>query len=151
MYRYFLFFSFFLACSCSKENADLIKNDTKVSIVLYNKPLDTIQTYINGKWQLRYYSGGWCSGCVVQRDNYEDYWTFNGEKITQSLKNRVVVDTTIYWYRMKDVFGDSTYLLNFDDRNGLWNTYVVDKIFNDTLILFDNATDPFKYRFTRIK
>lgn len=151
MYRYFLLFGFFLACSCSKENPDLTNQDSKLSIVLYNKPLDTIKAYTNGKWQLRYFSGGWCPGCIVQRDSYEELWTFANGKLIQSITNQIVEDTIIDWYRMKDVFGDSTYLLNFESRKGYWNSYVVDKIFNDTLILFDNATDPFKYRFTRIK
>lgn len=150
MYRFLLFFSLYLLGSCSKDSTELSKADTKLSIVLYNKPLDTITSYVNGKWQLRYYSGGWLSGYIVQRDRYEELWTFSNGKIIQSLHNRIVVDATISWYRTKDVFGDSTYLLNFDDSNGPGNTYVVDRIFNDTLILFDNATDPFKYRFTRI-
>ena len=150
MYRFLLFFSLSLLGSCSKDSTAISKADTNLSIVLYNKPLDTITSYLNGTWQLRYYSGGLLAGYIVQRDRYEEFWSFSNGKIIQSLHNRIVADATISWYRTKDVFGDSTYLLNFGDTNGSGNTYVVDRIFNDTLILFDNATDPFKYRFTRI-
>ena len=63
----------------------------------------------------------------------------------------VVVNTNIIWTRAKDIFNDSTYLLGYYYTLGYAFPYyyVVDRIYNDTLILIDNAYDPLYYYYVK--
>lgn len=142
-----LFFTTIYACSKSPDNID-----TSITITLHDKPLTTIQSYVQGDWKLRYISGGFCGTCRSPLDQYYRLWTFGPDNhIKQTNNNVISVDTTISWNRFRDVFGDTTYLLNFYDKTGYWNSYIVDKIYKDTLLLFDNSTDPSTYHFTKVK
>lgn len=134
----------FCFAHCKKENVPL-------NITLYNKPLKTIQASIQGKWQLRYEKGGICSTCSHQVSNF--YWTLSANnRIKESFNGIIVADTTINWVKDLGTYtnGDSTYILRcYDKQNVPWN-YVVDRIYNDTLILHDNSADAVFYHFTKI-
>ncbi len=49
---------FFSACK---------KDDSKVNITLHDKPFSTIQSYIVGKWDLKYIHGGYSTGTYMQK------------------------------------------------------------------------------------
>lgn len=144
----FLFFCLLTAllyCSACK------KDGNKVNITLHDKPLSTIQSYKMGKWDLKYEQGGFTAGTYPQTDFF---WTFtSNNKVTESYHDTIVVDASISWVRDKGLFigsNDSTYIMRFIDKEEVpWN-YVVDGIFNDTLVIHDNAYDGMYYHFAKV-
>lgn len=136
---------------CKKENNNSNKEKAYLNITLYDKPLDTIRSYIQGKWNLRYEKGGICAICTQQFSNF--YWTFSANnKIEESYNGIIIADTSITWVKDIGTYinGDSTYILSFHDKQNVpWN-YVVERIYNDTLILHDNSADAVFYRFTKL-
>lgn len=136
----------FCFAQCKKEH-------TPISITLYDKPLSTIQSYIQGNWKLQYEKGGICSRCTNYFNNVNYFWQFNsGNKIKQTYNDTVFTDTRITWIKDVGVYvnGDSTFIMNFYDKRGYPSNYVVDDIFNDTLILHDAySVDAVFYHFTK--
>lgn len=132
----------FCFAQCKKEY-------TSLTITLYDKPLGTIQSYIQGKWQLHYGKGGICATCIQYYSNY--YWTFTNNRVKKSFNGTITADTTISWIRDRGTYtnGDSTFIMSFSDKLGYPSNYVVDKIMNDTLILHENAADAVFYHFTK--
>jgi hypothetical protein len=122
---------------------------TPSNIILYNKPLKTIQQCINGKWKLEYSYGGLLSHKYIETHN--SYMTINSDHIIMGDDSRgVVVDTTIIWKREKDVYNDYTYLMGFSWSGYLWPEYqIVDQIKNDTLIIKENGYDGYDYYYTK--
>ena len=131
------------------------KKYTPLTITLYNKPLGTTQSYIQGKWKLEYEMGGICASCKNYFNNVNYLWQFSsGNKIKQTYNDTVFTDTTITWIRDLGFYinGDSTFVMNFYDNRGCPYNYVVDGIFNDSLQLHDNYTaDPVYYHFSKSK
>lgn len=120
--------------NCRKSNVP------SVNIVLYNKPLSEIRENIQGKWKLQYGKGGICSTCKSDFSNQRYLWEFSmNDKINRTYNDSVYTDAPIQW--TKDLVyytnGDSTYVMNFYDNRRYPYNYVVDRIYNDTLILFD--------------
>lgn len=133
----------FCFAQCKKEH-------TATTITLYDKPLATIQSYIQSKWQLQYGKGGICATCIQYYSNY--FWTFtNNNRVEKSHNGAIIADTTISWIRDRGTYtnGDSTFIMSFFDKLGYPSNYVVDKIMNDTLILHENAADAVFYHFTK--
>lgn len=127
------------------------KNKAGTNTILYDKPLSEIQSFINGKWDLRYEHGG-IATMTIQLTNVS--WEFsNGIRVTENYHGQIIADTVISWARATGLFinGDSTYLMQFPDEQGVPWVYVIDGIYNDTLVLHDNAVDGFFYHFTRSK
>jgi hypothetical protein len=124
--------------SCNKDKTDFS------NITLKDKPLSQIKTAIRGKWQLHYSYGGitgnirhnYTSSFLEFKANDSLYWDDNN--------NRIVADR-ITWENKTDVIGDKTYIMSFCEmRSSVCYSYSwgVQGIRNDTLILYDNATDP---------
>jgi hypothetical protein len=84
---------------------------------------------------------------------YNDvYWEFNGaNKILLTNNGVVIADTTIRWYKDRGTYtnGDSTFIMQFFNKQNAPSTYVVDRIFKDTLVLHDNSADAVFYFFTK--
>ena len=76
----------FLFSQCTKEK-------TPLNITLYNKPLKTIQSHIQGKWKLHYAKGGYAS--TLQRyDSSNVFYNFTSDnKIQISNNGRLIADT----------------------------------------------------------
>ena len=119
-----------------------------LNMVLYDKPLDTIRRYVQGKWVLKRVAGGFA---------YNPNWPIkNNPYLIIDDKDRIVigndlgvnVDTTIVWRRDRDIFNDSTYLLSYRAQkySAFPIYYIVDRIENNQIILIDNANDGF-YRY----
>jgi hypothetical protein len=122
------------------------------NIVLYNKPLETIQQYIQGKWKLVYGKGGFCGSCKFPCDNCSVEFTTSNKIISKAFV--ITTDTTtIHWVRDMGTFtnGDSTYLMQFMDKQGVPWVYVVQEITNDTLIYHDNSSDAMFYHLIKSK
>jgi hypothetical protein len=111
--------------------------------VLHDKPLKTIQQYIHGQWRLVYSklgSGRYpCDNCRVE-------FTQDDKFISNVL---VIYDTpySITWIKDigKHLDGDSTYLMTLGLESGYSYPFVIDKIFNDTLIFYENFDDAYSY------
>ena len=132
-----------LLSNCRKE---------PLNIILYDKSPSTIEKYIQGKWRLVYAKGGICSICTFPCNDC--YVQFTSDNRINSTGFYTTSDTTsIHWIKDKGLYlmGDSTYLLSFtDSKGGPW-LLVVDQIYYDTLILYDNAYDRMFYYHVRIK
>jgi len=133
----------FCFAQCKKEH-------TALNITLYDKPLSTIQYYIQGNWKLNYGKGGICGSCIQYYDS--STWKFVNNRIEETYKGSIRADTTINWTKDLGTYtnGDSTFVMNFYDKLGYPSNYVVDRIFNDTLILHDNSSDAVFYHFTKL-
>jgi hypothetical protein len=125
------------------------KDDPKVNIQLYDKPLSVIKANITGKWKLNYAYGG----IVAQKhvDRHNSYMIINPDHIIIGGDSTgIKVDTAIVWVRSKNIFNDSTYLMSYK-----WSGYpfpeynIVDRIKNDTLIVIQNVYDPIYYYYTK--
>lgn len=138
-----LFFCFF---QCKKQDTP---QNTPLTIILHDKPLSVIQSYIQGKWRLHYGKGGICGTCVQYYNNV--FWKFTNDRIEETYNGRSLADTTIKWIRDLGTYtnGDSTFIMNFYDKRGYPSNYVVDHIFNDTLVLHDNSSDAVFYHFSK--
>jgi hypothetical protein len=128
---------------CAREH-------TPLNITLHDKPLRVIESYISGSWKFQYAYGGIMP--MRYSDRHNSYMVLQSNHIVMGNDSSgVVVDGPVLWTRGKDIFNDSTYLLGF------YNTpsyafpyyYVVDRIYNDTLILIDNASDAVYYHYIR--
>jgi hypothetical protein len=136
---------FFARCK-KNETSKPTKTDSS-NIILRDKPLSVIQSYIKGNWQLQYEQGG-ITGGRFPHTNF--FWEFSSsDRVKVTYQSNVVTDTLINWVRTKDVFTDSTFLMTFSDKLGYPYVYIVDGIYNDTLVLYDNASDYITYHFTK--
>lgn len=143
------FYFLFIVCLCfsnCKKNKEPID---KSNIVLYDKPLSVIKECIQGKWQLIYGKGGFASNTIQYYHN--NFWEFNNNKIRIIDSSNTVADTTIRWVYDRGTFtnGDYTYVMNFYDKRGYIYDYVVDQIYDDTLILHIQASDAVFYHFIK--
>jgi hypothetical protein len=143
-------FVFIICVSCF---TDCKKDNDAVNVTLYNKPLPVIQSYIHGKWELLYGKGGFAANTVQYYQN--TFWTFTPDnkiiRFNMYKDGTTDTDTTILWIHDLGSYtnGDSTFIMNFYDKYGYPNDFVVDQIFNDTLILHESASDAVFYHFTK--
>ena len=131
----------FLACK---------KEQNTPTIILYNKPLKTIRSYIQGNWKLQYGKGGICGSCIQYYDS--TFWKFtSNNRIAISYKGTTYTDTIMTWIKELGTYtnGDSTFVMNFYDKRGYPTNLIVEGIFNDTLILHDDSSDAMFYHFTK--
>jgi hypothetical protein len=138
--------TFFFQC---KKNTG--QSESHFNITLYNQPLSVIQSNIQGKWQLRYQKGGITGGTYPVTQTVYDSFSLN--RITVITDVGVATDTAIIWKRdlAVNISGDSTFLMTYYDKSGFPQISVVDGIFNDSLVLHDNSSDPFYYHFSKSK
>ena len=128
---------------CKKEKY------TPTNIVLYDKPLETIQLYIQGKWKLQYAYGGLSTHKYI--DRYNSYMILSSDHIIIGNDSTgIVVDTNITWVRAEIGYTDSTYLLSYSWKGYLWpEHYVVDQIKCDTLMIREYVSDSYTYYYTK--
>ncbi len=135
----------FIFCieQCKKDSGHL-------NISLHDKPLSVIQEYTQGSWKLQNEKGGFCGNCIFYPTDttFNLYMNLSSERI--KLKNEYfqTLDTTIVWTSI-NVFGDSTYALNFSDSMGIPYTFAADGIYNDTLVLYQPGPDGIAFYYTK--
>lgn len=126
------------------------KDPAQLNITLNDKSLKTIKSHIQGRWRLQYTKGGICGSCVYPAKNNQ-YMDIAGDRIIVGSDSAgVIIDTTITWIQATSYYYQKpTYLLSYYFPPGYGPfpiSYIVDGIYNDTLRLIDNASDPsFKY------
>jgi hypothetical protein len=146
LYSFLILFTFLFA-QCKKEQ-------TPLTITLYDKPLSTIQSYIKGEWKLEYEKGGFCSICINRFDTANYIWQFNSSnRVKQTYNGNVFTDISITWINDLGMYTgrDSTFSMNFYEKRGYPCNYIVDGIFKDSLVLHDNdnSADAVFYFFTK--
>jgi hypothetical protein len=129
---------------CKKDEMQPSSN-----ILLKDKTLYVIRTNIKGTWKLCYEQGGFCAVCPATKVDQVYFKFWDGDRIIWTEKGLKLADTKIIWKRAKDIFEENTYILNFSDTRLYPYNYIVDGIYNDTLLLIDNAYDPMKYYLAR--
>jgi hypothetical protein len=137
----FLLVLFPLLNHCTKDE------NVRQNITLYDKPLQTIQQCIQGKWRIVYIKSGINSNLVQTSSNCFVEFMANNKIIGNSFVNPS--DTTVIkWIKGKGacLYNDSTYILTFTEKLGLvsWS-YVIDRIDHDMLIYHDNTANPVFY------
>ncbi len=119
------------------------KKDDPVDIVLHDKSLKTIQQYIHGQWRLVYSKTGStrypCDNCSVEFTQ--------DDKFISNVLTIYVTPYSIIWVKDKGMFlnGDSTFLMTIGHEFGYSQSFVIDKIINDTLIFYENFEFPYSY------
>lgn len=136
-----------LSSNCNKDS-----NTGPVNIVLYDKPLETIQHYIHGKWKFVYGKGGICSTCMHYCDSCFVEFTTDNKFISNTFAI-TTEPTTIIWVEGIATYtnNETTHLMTFTDKQGVPWVYVIEQIRNDTLIYHDNSADAIFYHFIKIK
>lgn len=97
--------------------------------------------------------GGICGSCVSQRDQFHEYWTFDGDhQIIMESQGSKTVDTSFFWTREKCYYGDTAYVININHyANYISPRYFIDRILKDTLVIMEhNVSDPARYLFTKL-
>ena len=138
-----------LSSQCKKAE---IKDEIVIpssNIVLKDKDLAIIKGNLNGKWKLCYEQGGFCELCPPRIIDGEYYEFKDGNRIIWTDKNLKLADSEILWKKEKDVFEENTFILNFVDTRSYPYSFIVDGIYNDTLLLTENAYDSMSYYLTR--
>jgi hypothetical protein len=113
------------------------KKDDPINIVLHDKPLKTIQQYIHGQWILVYSKKGsgkyFCNNCNVEFTQ--------DDKFISNVFTIYVAPYSITWIKDIGMFlnGDSTYLMTMGQEFGYFQSFVIDKIINDTLVFYENV------------
>ncbi|MCJ8167512.1 hypothetical protein MKJ04_21905 [Pontibacter sp. E15-1] len=123
--------------ACKKEDSIVQQN-----IILKDKPLAEIKAHIEGAWQFHHSVGGFTGQATFYyKNSYIDFRTNDSLFWVDDAQERA--KTKINWIRAKDVYGDSTYILSFYDVYNFPESWVVEGIEKDSLILRDNGADGF--------
>ena len=129
------------ACKTNKTTTTKKESNYKpTTVLLHDKPLDSLKYYVEGKrWQMLYSIGGLTGS---DRNNFEElYYTFaaDGKMIFEEKGDKI--EKKYSWEKQRDIYsGDSTYVL-FTGLAG----WIVNGIYNDTLKMMDNHPDGYSY------
>ena len=151
MKRFFLNSSFFLTILIAIGFSQCKKEPKPLNVALYDKPVNVIQSYIQGKWKVQYGKGGFIGNWIQFYQNvFYEFGSGSRVKITNT--GIAITDTTIEWNKEKGIFVevDSIYTMKFYDKLGYPNVLVPSKIYNDTLILHDYSSDAMFYSLIRM-
>jgi len=142
--------------ACKDKNIDPPHYDIEY-LELYNKPLDTIRHYLNGKWQIHKAIGG-TTFQILSTKNYFVEFKFQSAISNDSIKTyndtAIFVNSNAFWSKeyTNIYIADSTYLLNYYTSNTSSNAkQIIHIIKNDTLIIRDNYVSGYASYCTKIK
>jgi len=123
---------------------------TPHNIDLSTKPLPEIKIVLNGKWQLHYMQGGLCGTCQYQRHN--EFYTFSdaSSHINWTIDKTVWADTNITWFKQEWI-NKQINVMEFFANDQIMHHLSPDRIYNDTLIMYEPGYDGMSYYFTKVK
>lgn len=126
------------------------KNNNGLNIILHDKSLSVIQKYIQGDWKLQYEKGGFCGNCNFYPTDitFNLYMALTPERIKLRNAYFQTLDTTITW-PFVNIFGDSSYALNFRDSSGIPYTFAPNGIYNYTLVLYQPGPDGISFYYIK--
>ena len=131
---------------------DCKKHDAPFNITLKDKPLIIIKAAIQGRWQMHYAYGGLSGHTRI--DYTSRFIKFTDNHILFCDNAKSLADTLFYWKRVIDIFSQlrgSIFTMTFSDKRDYPYSWVVDGIYQDTLLLVDYGPDPMNYYLTRKK
>jgi hypothetical protein len=113
-----------------------------ITITLWDKPLDTIRHYIQGKWRIVVIKGGrdYCYSSFFSEFTPDDKFITN--------VHRIAVDTyLIEWVRQLADYPDSSYRMELTNISSGSHTvsYMIKEIKYDSLIYHETTDDAFYY------
>jgi hypothetical protein len=120
------------------------------NIDLSTKPLPEVKAILNGKWQLHYMQGGFCSACQYQRHN--EFYTFSDgcSHINWIIDKTVWADTDITWFQQEWI-NKQINVMEFYAKDQIMHHLSPDRIQNDTLVMYEPGYDGMNYYFTKVK
>jgi hypothetical protein len=124
------------------------KHTLKQNLYLKDKPLNEIKAGIAGSWQLHYIAGG-ISGDLKYRPKNSFITFIEDDSILWVQNGEIYSNTKISWLRKRDQMGDTTHIMVFKDSWEVPISWGVERIYNDTLKLYDVGYDGFTYHLTR--
>ncbi len=117
-----------------------------ITMTLYDKPLDTIRYYIQGKWRIVVVRGG-AGGMDYCYSSFFSEFTPDDKFITNTY--RIAIDTyLIEWVRQQAYYPDSTYrmeLTRISDGSHSSASYIIKEIIYDSLIYHETWDDAVYY------
>jgi hypothetical protein len=129
-----------VASSCSKD-----KDRNEKVILLENKTPDEIKLLMTGNWKIHYAYGGF-DGHTKQVFSNSTFSILANDSIYFSSDNGLREGDKIAYEKRNTMFGFEATVMNFTNHLD----WVVYKQKGDTVILKDDATEPFDYYITRI-
>lgn len=123
-------------CGCKKDNSD------HTTIQLYDKPLEVIKQYLQGKWKVLYHEGGVFNN-PREYDTEETYMTIDSNRIVYTSKAGIRINSLITW--RKEIYGGPqsyTYVLYYESSNGTPYLQLVVGIEDGVLTFRDFGSDP---------
>lgn len=124
-------------------------NPQSQNIRLYDKPLSVIKSHIEGNWQLQYTKGGFIANLVHHWD--AGYWKFDfseNDKI-KTTAGPISADTSITWIVGQDNYAGKTHIMELYEKEMFPTPFVIDSIYQDTVVLHINASDAMFFHFTK--
>jgi hypothetical protein len=115
-------------------------------MILYNKPLDTIKKYIQGKWRIVIVRGGIAEINLCVNNFYSEF--FKDDKfISNAYLSSPGTDTFRVKWVKESYYQDSTYVITLYDEswNSVGTSYFIHQIYYDTLIYKDCYVDGLSY------
>ena len=144
----FLFLIISHLFSCSDDDFQI----SRVNIILWDQPLDTIREHVKGKWKWHYSKGGFTGKDLKYHQNSFIHFKEN-DSIRLVFESQLIYDTTIYWKRIRNILDDSTYLITIYNKVGdpyyPFTSWIVHGIQEDTLQLYDNSSDGYGHYLTK--
>ncbi|MDR0811157.1 MAG: hypothetical protein LBN23_02625 [Paludibacter sp.] len=116
---------------------DTIDNHIPVNIILRDKDTATIQSYIQGKWNLVYSCGG---DFVFEENYFEEGFTteFTADRKMIRVRTDYNLHDTVFYNWLKIFYNtDSIYVLTSYRQFSVIKYYVIEGIYNDTLRYHD--------------
>lgn len=141
------------SCSETPTALNAVPDEPKRAVddyyILKDQPLDTIQHYISGPWQLHYSYGGITGDIRINHHNsFMDFGT--GDSVLWTRDGELYAHSPITWMKVVDIHGDSINLMHFDDKREYPYDWGVWGIKDDTLAFYDNANDGMAHVLSKI-
>jgi len=132
---------FLLICSALACKKDGLKKD----IFLYDQPLEVVQRYAIGTFNLLYRKGG--LGSVDSFKN--NVISISSDRISWRDPDSVYVESPLIWLKGTDARNHSCYYLEFKDKSSYPVHWAVESVENGLLVLVEGSADSMGYYLER--
>lgn|GEM_PF-5026232 len=133
--------------ACNKEPGTQVEVVPSGDIVFKNYQLSTVKTRLIGKWRLIYGEGGfagqavYCSNCTVEITKSDSmYWVEMGMP---------KIASPILWLYAKTFNDTLVYQMSIHYITGNPRTYILDRIYKDSLIFYEYGRDGYRFFLTK--
>jgi hypothetical protein len=126
------------------------RKEPGLNVTLYDKTVPEIKSYIAGKWKVNFATGGIANQGQKFYNTYIEFRFKTTDSMFYFKDNIVLVNSPIVWRKVRDIFRrtDSTYIAEYTYGTGGTLGYGIERIKNDTLLIYDPGPDGFTYYLT---